>query len=324
MVSWDSKSAGTMNAPNSRPPVYRVAAMRWLLLVFMIAACGRLEPIALRGAPSIDAGVVVDAGHALDAGVSPRDAGPEIDPEATLVGDALACHLTPEEQVEAAIRVAACDERGVRATAISYIEAFDAGLFGTFVPYLEGLAGFEMRQGCAFWRCAATADSCDALAGCRTPLPGRCADDEFETRCLGTQLARCEFGELRRVIDCADFDAACVNGACERDGCRFGDFGADSQEPSCSEDRTKLVVCPGVFEMECEAFRPGSSCAPFYVTGEVPVSWCSPTGEGIAGAYEREGQCVGSTFRYDPVSRPAGEFECRPDYRVCTRRGCAP
>ncbi|MEQ8276837.1 MAG: hypothetical protein RMA76_26405 [Deltaproteobacteria bacterium] len=302
---------------------------RWILLPLIVSACGRLEPIALRGVASeADAGVTnpqTDAGFGRDASVFVRDAGPQIDPERTVVGRALGCNLGEEEQVQAAIRVAACQDEDVRATAVTYIEAFDSGLFGTFVPYIEGLAGFEMRQGCAYWRCAASAQTCDALEACATPLPGRCRmDQRFETRCVGTELARCEFGELERVVDCADFGAQCIDGACQRERCRFGDFETIA-EPTCSDDGTRLVICPGQLEMACEDFRPGSACRSFYVGGEAPVSWCSPTQEGVAGAYEVPGECSRGTFSYAPATRPPGAYAClEAGYDGCDERSCVP
>lgn len=292
----------------------------WLLL---LTACGSADTTDLLSASGADAGSARDAQTPRDAG-NARDAGSDD----TLLGRALACHLTEEAQVEAAVRVIACSDPDLRATVVSYIEAFDSGLLGSFEPYLEGLTGFPLRQGCEFWRCAAVADSCDSLAACvPAPLAGVCREeDRFRARCVGDKLARCEADEVRLVVDCADFGAACIDGQCERDGCRFGDFADGGVERlSCSDDGERLVVCDGVFDMKCDAFRPGSSCADFYVSGEIPVSWCSPTGEGVAGAYDTPGVCGHGSFLFYPATRGGGEFSCSMnDYRGCNERGCRP
>ncbi|NIR36985.1 MAG: hypothetical protein GWN07_13735, partial [Actinobacteria bacterium] len=119
---------------------------------------------------------------ALDAGPRTRDGGPRpVDfgsrpdrpPIATEspLRDALTCGLGEERAQRAILVHVACVDDG--STVSGLIEAWHAGLLGTFQQGVDGWTGFPLGQGCGYWRCLSATTSCaerdECFAGTRSP-----------------------------------------------------------------------------------------------------------------------------------------------------------
>ncbi|HJL17421.1 MAG TPA: hypothetical protein RMH99_17260 [Sandaracinaceae bacterium LLY-WYZ-13_1] len=307
-----------------RPTKWCVAAA-----LLALAACGsRSHPVVDgpdAGRAARDAGPgAADAGSPTtpDAGPTAEDAGPPTD---LRLARALTCALEAPDVRRAVVRHVACD-RETRATVRGLVEAWEAGLFGSFETYVEDTAGYPFQFGCDAWRCLAAATSCvehdECLAGVRE---GGC--DDARTRCDGTVLERClpsrsGAGEgFAPVFDCAAVGAGCVDGRCELDGCAFGSF---AEELRCDGD--DVALCEGAATIDCGAWRPGTSCQYFAIGGEIPTRSCLPSGFGGAGAYPTDVECDDAgVIRFPTALEEEVVIDCVAEgYAGCDPRGCVP
>jgi hypothetical protein len=230
--------------------------------------------------------------------------------------------MDPDAAMRAVTRFIACEPDTERATVVAVMEAWEAGLLSHVEESGGLIEGLGLDLGCAAWRCAAEAEGCgDYEAECRQP--GRrepCTP--AETSCVGTTLFRCanDGSERRALIDCARFGATCDDGLCRLGDCGFG---RDYYHLEC--EGNALTLCGGALRMDCGAWSPGSSCASFYIGGEVPTQWCSPSGMGEAGGYSRPVECDGRTIRFVSVSGREHALDCIANgYSSCDERGCVP
>ncbi|MEZ4338165.1 MAG: hypothetical protein R3B82_16210 [Sandaracinaceae bacterium] len=303
-----------------------LSTLLWLVLLGACGARGEGLDLSPRGvAPSVDGGIARpdaatrrDAGPGRDAGF---DAGVDAGPPDLELGLALACELGPEEAMQAAARFVACDAAAERATVVAIVEAWEAGLLAHVEESGGLIEGLALDLGCEGWRCAAEATSCREYEACLTAglVRGRCP--AYETSCEGDTLLRCNAeGRGRRpLVDCARFGAECREGAA-------GSATAPSGRTTTTS-RATTTTSPSVRErrLDCDAWAPGSRCTSFYIGGEVPTKWCSPTGGGEAGGYARPVDCVGGTIRFTSVSTRTYELDCLAlGYAGCDERGCIP
>lgn len=320
---------------------------RTLLLLGLVASfgCGRtLTKDARLDASTDDAGTTPrDASPLDDAGdlgapdlgpaeigpvevgpvdLGPADTGPVAD---TTLGREGVCLLGAEARVTAALRYVACEaDDEDRVSAVAVLEALDSGLVGSIMADPNTWLGFDAGQGCDYWRCMALATSCEAAAACGSARP-ICSPNQLGlSRCRGGAIQVC--GRDRRFstrVDCTAFDATCVNGECVRGDCRFGPNSEATRNAECSADRSRVVVCEGELELDCEAFVSGSSCDSFYIQGEFPMRWCSTEGT-VPGSYPRASDCGPRGLLLTPVTRAeAIRVDCRAlGYSGCTGRGC--
>ena len=98
-------------------------------------------------------------------------------------------------------------------------------------------------------------------------------------------------------------------------GCRFGNGETLAR---CDRETGELTVCADV-SLDCAQWRDEpTSCASFYVQGEVPVPWCSPERVGnMAGAYDRPVDCVRGVVGFEGVKDDVG-IESSQDHRRST------
>jgi hypothetical protein len=290
------------------------------LLLLPLLACGRTDGGFL-GAPTAappgggvpaDAGLRVDAGGAPDAG-APPDAGPAAD---LRLGQALSCQLDTEQALRAAARFVACTGESTMA---AIMDAHEGLALGSPEPYTLGIAGIP--SSCRLWQCAASASDCAEFTRCfRDSDLGNRRCEAGRLACAGDVLAACIGDVLTPHIDCAQLGARCEEGACVRDGCRFG----NGENPArCDPASGALVLCD--LELDCTAWRGEEArCASFYVQGEVPVPWCSPGEVGsVAGAYERPVECADGVVEFETMSGRRHRVACRDlGYRGCDDEGC--
>ncbi len=272
-------------------------------------------------------GATLDTGDQVDDAAVELDMGPPPPPADLSLGLGLTCGLSEDDRVRAAVRHVACDPN-TRATIPGLVEAFDAGLMGNFSGGVDNWLSFDVRQGCDYWRCMANARSCGEVAAECAPAVSKIACEPIErgsALCEGSRISYCARNGSEIVADCADFGAQCSNGECVKDGCGFGvNVGGGDTGVSCSADGTRLQVCAGAFEMECDAWLAGSSCASFAIQGELPTYWCSPTGQSISGAYPREDfGCGHGSLLMNLETRGPVQFDCHSEgFTGCGARGC--
>lgn len=295
---------------------------RFLLAVAVMApGCGRSASFELTSREPADAGGVRDAGLAPDAGTSrdggsSRDAGavPDAGPAFTPAVASLTCGLHRDRALQAALQMVDCSEN---LTVRGVMEAWEGFVLGSFDPYAAELA--PIPNGCQVWRCAARAGSCAGLDACLRA--NRLSDDDCrvrDRRCFGDRVGVC-LGSVGYVPhrDCGALGAECRQGACVFDGCR-----ADREPWTCS-DTGDILICDGAVRVDCSRWDPGSACAGFAVGGEIPVPWCSPTGEIRAGAYPTPVDCDDGAITFTTVGGRSYEVDCRAaGYAGCTDRGC--
>jgi len=293
----------------------------FLVAFASVLGCGRTR-LALP-APTPDA-EPVDAGRSdagpfveIDSGLPGVDAGP------IATGDlfrALSCDLDADQILAAAARWVACHPES-RVTMQTVIEAWEGFVLGH--PNAPASTFTGLPAGCDVWRCAAEATACGQLDECidsARPGVGGCGP----TQCFGSELATCDAeGLWVTAVDCADFGATCVEDHCEIAGCSFGGFAP--MEVTC--DGADVSLCEGLLNIDCASTYPDemTACASFFISGELPVSWCAPGGESQAGAYETEVVCSGarSRVRIDSVSSRRYVYFCRDNgYSDCDERGC--
>ena len=300
-----------------------------IVLVVLASGCGYRSSTLLsdpgsdggtRDTGARDATTPIDS-TARDGGV---DAGPgDAGPEETRLANELACRLDHDTALDAAARAAACapDTRG---SMRSYFEAWEAGLLGTPVLF-HGLTGFDYEWGCDAWRCIASATSCEAFDTCLADSVrgGPCVGGS--TRCNGDlyEVCRSDGSGYSVGFDCATLGATCTaDEACViSDTCSFGMY---HYELDCLDG--DLVLCDGLERTSCDAWHPGSSCASFAISGEVPTVWCSPTGENGYGAYaESRVTCTAGTVSFTSATSVSATYDCLANgYSGCNERGCVP
>lgn len=286
----------------------------------LLAGCGRTEAWLLASSGTVDAGSVMnaDAGISVDAGPpdsGPRDSGSPAPGQ--VLADVLTCGLDPDEALRAATRLVGCSSGIISLSGM--IETYEAFLWGAVTPGLT-----RTPTSCGLWRCAAEIDRCDDLSACLSDigLSGTgCRGSELA--CRGDVLASCVSPHLLPHIDCAALGATCQDGACVKNGCRFGNGEATLR---CSEDGSPSVtLCDGEYEVDCEAWGfEGSTCESLYVQGEIPVAWCAPPGIGsVAGGYNLPVSCRGGVVEFDVVGGRHYRLDCRSlGYRDCDEDGC--
>ena len=93
----------------------------------------------------------------------------------------------------------------------------------------------------------------------------------------------------------------------------------------CSLNRTSLVICEGALELNCGDVHEGGSCGSFAVQGELPISYCSPTGAFTGGGYETPVDCNDGIIELRPTTRDPLTVDCRAlGLSGCDARGCTP
>ena len=285
-------------------------------LVVLSAACGRSRLVS----PAPDAGTdapfdaAIDA-RPLDAGFDapPRDVGTDAGTSDELLAQ-LTCGLSDEQMLFAIARYVSC-ETGADVTMAMLMEAWEGFVLGAVDPFPGAVSGIPM--GCDIWQCYGRERVCRDARICirdqaleRGCMPG-------ETRCIGDHVTTCFDNSMLSVVNCARFGASCAGDACVTDeGCEFGPF----RPVGCVGDA--IQVCDDI--VSCAAYN-GGSCAGFAVMGELPTTWCSPTGESAAGAYRVPVDCDPDTgiVRFTTVGGTDYELDCVVDgYRRCDERGC--
>jgi len=297
-----------------------VAFARLASSVLLVAAsgCGRTDSAGLvRPTPRVSAPAspVADAGQPPDAG-EPPDAGPSVD---LTLGQVMSCELDTEQALHAAARFVACLDDGTSMAPI--MDAHEGFLLGSMDPFAWSLAG--LPTGCGLWQCASRARTCPDLGIClRDTALDREPCRERTFSCSGDVLGVCLGPFVTPHIDCARLGARCEDGACVKGlGCRFGNGETLAR---CDRETGELTVCPDV-SLDCAQWRDEpTSCASFYVQGEVPVPWCSPERVGnMAGAYDRPVDCRRGVVSFEVVTGRTLEYDCRANgYSGCTEAGC--
>ncbi len=289
------------------------------LVSVLLTGCGRTDTWLLPASGTQDASVAMpaDAGMDPDAGFpdsGPADSGAPA-PNSTLA-DALTCGLDQDEALRAATRIAACARGLVSISGV--METYDAFMWGGVTP------GFtRLPTSCGFWRCAAEVDRCDDLGECFEDIAlsaNPCRGVEWA--CQGDVLGTCVEPYLLPHMDCGALGATCEDGACIKDGCRFG---SGQGSLRCGEDGSPSLTMCGEYEVNCEAWgSQGSTCANFYVQGEVPVPWCAPEGVGsVAGSYDTPVACRRGVVEFEVVGGREYRIDCRSmGYRGCDEYGC--
>lgn len=294
--------------------------VRWILglgTMIVVTACGRARVGPLSASDAVerpkDAGTAtpVDAGFPSDAGF--RDGGSPPQP----LAEVLTCSLDRDAALEAAVRIVSCsDQNRNRYSVRTAVEAWEGFVLGSFDPTVGTFTG--LPHGCPIWRCAAEASDCRDLL--------RCIDDESirftrcfdgEPMCEGDTLAVCLGGRVLPHVDCG-----ALGGTCRDRQCWIGRCSLNAFDVQCN-DEGDLSACGGAVTLDCDRFAPGSRCASFYVGGEPPVPWCSPTGMSEAGAYDIPVDCRRGTISFESVSGVEYEYDCIANgYGACNERGC--
>lgn len=293
---------------------YRSLALA-LLGAALAVGCGRTEGSFLGAVatPRIvhdagEDGILVDAGVVVDAG-APTSLGDRL-------ARAMSCDLDDTQALRAAARYVSCDPIASMPVVMDLWEAFT---LGGMDPYAAAIVGIPPV--CGLWQCAAEANSCEGIAAClrRTTLSVEACQD-LEFGCAGDVLGRCIGGYMVPHLDCGALGARCEAGACVRDGCRFGNGETFTE---CADDQVSLELC-GVYSVDCRGWLgEAATCARFYVSGEVPVPWCSTVGN-TPGAYDRPVECSRrGEVTFQSVSGRTYTLDCRSlGYRGCDEGGC--
>lgn len=287
------------------------------LCLGLLMGCGRSRLVS----PAPDAGVDAPIDAAVDArridvgfDAPPIDVGTDAGSSPELLAQ-LTCGLDEEQMLLAIARYVGC-ETDEDFSMVQVMEAWEGFVLGSPDPGPGSSIGLPM--GCDIWQCYERERVCRDARICiadnaleRGCMPG-------ETRCIGDHVTSCYENSMLSVVNCARFGAACIGDACVTDeGCEFGPF----RPYGC--DAATIDVCGET--LFCPEYN-GGSCASFAVGGEVPTTWCSPTGEGVAGAYNQPVDCDEDTgvVRFTTVAGGEYVFDCVDNgFRRCNdARGC--
>ena len=284
--------------------------------LLLSVACGRSRLVS----PAPDAGVDAPFDSAIDAprfdagfDAPPRDGG--VDGGSSELLSQLTCALGEEEMLLAAARYVACrtDED---LSMVQLMEAWEGFVLGSPDPTPGGVSGIPM--GCDIWQCYARERVCNDARICvvdnaleRGCMPG-------ETRCIGDHVTSCYRNSMVSIVNCARFGASCnIDHCVTDDGCEFGAFRPVACDGPSIEVCGEQVFCPGYN---------GGSCSSFAVMGEVPSTYCSPTGMPSGGAYFQPVDCDEATgiVRFTTVDGNDYELDCTENGFVgCNdARGC--
>ena len=275
----------------------------------------------------------VDAGP-VDAG--PRDIGPPLidtspppPPPMTdsPLREALLCSLSEPRAQRAILVHVACVDDG--STVPGLVEAWHAGLLGTFQQGVDGWTAFPMSQGCSYWQCLSAATSCADREACFASSRSAASCEPGERLCDPDRNAIVECSRegdaLVERFDCTAVGGRCLEDSCQLEsGCALGGFG---EELGCDGDDV-VARCDESVRIECPRVEAGTACTSFAIGGELPTYYCGPASLGgfTAGAYATPVECFFPGGRI-AFTNQATSAEVRIDcvaegFADCNERGC--
>lgn len=289
----------------------------FLLGSVVIVGCGRSRLVS----PAPDAGVDAPFDSAIDArrtdvglDAPPLDSGADAGTSEELLSQ-LTCGLTEEQVLLAIARYVGCNT-DEEVTMAMLLEAWEGFVLGAPDPFPGALANIPM--GCDIWQCYGRERVCRDARICIADQALERGCEIGETRCIDGHVTSCFDNSMLSIVNCTVFDSTCVDDHCvSPEGCEFGPF----RELGCVDG--DIHLCDET--LSCAEFN-GGSCSSFAVMGEVPTTWCSPTGEPAAGAYRTEVDCEEDTgfVNFTTVAGTEITFDCMANgFRRCSdERGC--